>query len=134
MNPENAAQARAPARTDAQFQKHLDEGRFMIQRAVKSGRAFFYPRVAEPLSGDTALEWFEPSGRGIVYSTTVVRVRPPAESYNVALIDLEEGPRLTSRVVGIAAADVRIGMRVKARIEPGDKALLVFEPVEGGAA
>ncbi|VTU45784.1 putative nucleic-acid-binding protein containing a Zn-ribbon (plasmid) [Variovorax sp. SRS16] len=134
MNPENAAQASAPAQTDAQFQKHLDEGRFMIQRAVKSGRAFFYPRVAEPLTGDTALEWFEPSGRGIVYSTTVVRTKPPAESYNVALIDLEEGPRLTSKVVGIAAADVRIGMKVKARIEPGDKALLVFEPVEGGAA
>jgi uncharacterized OB-fold protein len=119
---------------DAQFQRHLDEGRFMLQRSRKSGRAFFYPRVAEPGTGATDLEWFAPSGRGVVYSTTVVRTKPPAESYNVALVDLEEGPRLTTRVVGIPPGDVRIGLKVQARIEEVDgKALLVFAP-EGSAA
>ena len=83
------------------------------------------------MTGSTALEWFEPSGRGVVYSTTVVRTKPPAEPYNVALIDLEEGPRVTSRVVGIAPAEVKIGMKVKAKIDTGAKpALLVFEPIE----
>ena len=92
------------------------------------------PRVAEPGTGDTDLEWFAPSGRGVVYSTTVVRTRPPAEPYNVALIDLEEGPRVTSKVVGIPASDVRIGLKVQARIEQVDgKALLVFVP-QGSAA
>jgi uncharacterized OB-fold protein len=119
---------------DAQFQRYLDEGRFMIQRARKSGRAFYYPRVAEPGTGDTDLEWFAPSGRAVVYSTTVVRTKPPAEPYNVALVDLEEGPRVTSRVVGIPASDVHIGMRVRVRIEQVDgKALLVFVP-EGSTA
>jgi uncharacterized OB-fold protein len=128
------ADDKTPLGIDAQFQRHLDEGRFMIQRSRKSGRAFYYPRVAEPGTGDTDLEWFAPSGRGVVYSTTVVRARPPAESYNVALVDLEEGPRVTSRVVGIAPVDVRIGMRVHAKIEQADgKALLVFAP-QGSAA
>ncbi len=114
---------------DAEFQRHLDEGRFKIQRARESGRTFYYPRVAEPGTGSTDLEWFEPSGRGTVYSTTVVRVKPPGEPYNVALVDLEEGPRVTSKVVGIAPDAVRIGMRVRARIDAGDgKALLVFVP------
>jgi uncharacterized OB-fold protein len=114
---------------DAQFQRFLEEGRFMVQRARKSGRAFYYPRVAEPLTGDTDLEWFAPSGRGTVYSTTVVRTKPPAEPYNVALVDLEEGPRVTTRVVGVPAAEVRIGMKVQAKIEQVDgKALLVFVP------
>lgn len=118
-----------PIGIDAQFQRFLDEGKFMIQRSRKSGRAFYYPRVAAPLSGDADLEWFQPGGRGVVYSTTVVRVKPPAEPYNVALIDLEEGPRVTSKVVGIPASDVRIGMRVRANIESVDgKALLVFQP------
>mgnify|MGYP000874462855 FL=1 len=119
---------------DAQFQRHLDEGRFMIQRSRASGRAFFHPRVAEPGTGARDLEWFAPSGRAVVYWTTVVRTKPPAEPYNVALVDLEEGPRLTTRVVGIAPEAVRIGMHVAARIEPGadGKALLVFAPVEGG--
>jgi len=114
---------------DAQFQRHLDEGRFMIQRSRTSGRAFYYPRLAEPGTGETDLEWFAPSGRGVVYSTTVVRVRPPAESYNVALVDLEEGPRVTTRVVGIPPSEVRIGLRVQAKIDQAEgKALLVFAP------
>ena len=117
-----------PLSLDAQFQRFLDQGRFMIQRRRNGGKAFYYPRVAEPLTGATDLEWFEPSGRGVVYSTTVVRTKPPVEPYNVALIDLAEGPRVTSRVVGMPADDVRIGMAVQARIETsGDKPLLVFE-------
>jgi uncharacterized protein len=114
---------------DAQFQRHLDEGRFMVQRSRQTGRAFYYPRVAEPGTGDADLEWFAPSGLGVVYSTTVVRAKAPAESYNVALVDLDEGPRLTTRVVGLPPADVHIGLRVKAKIDAVDgKALLVFEP------
>ena len=106
----------------------------MIQRNRKTGRAFFYPRLAEPVTGETDLEWFAPSGRGSVYSTTVVRTKPPVEPYNVALVDLEEGPRVTARVIGIPPSDVKIGMKVQARIAQVDgKALLVFTP-EGSAS
>ena len=125
---------KTPLGIDAQFQRHLDEGRFMLQRSRKSGRAFYYPRVAEPGTGAIDLEWFAPSGRGVVYSTTVVRTKPPADPYNVALVDLEEGPRVTTRVVGMPPSEVRIGLKVQARIEQVDgKALLVFAP-EGNAA
>jgi len=118
-----------PLGIDAQFQRHLDEGRFMIQRSRNSGRAFYYPRLAEPGTGDADLEWFPASGRGTVYSTTVVRTKPPAEPYNVALVDLEEGPRVTTRVVGLPPSDVHIGLRVQAKIDQVDgKALLVFAP------
>ena len=55
----------------------------------------------------------------------------PRVPYVVALIDLQEGPRLMSRVEGIAAADVRIGMAVRAKVVHQDEQpLLVFEPVE----
>jgi uncharacterized OB-fold protein len=59
-----------------------------------------------------------------------MRQRPPAQSYNVALIDLDEGPRMMSRVESMASDAVRIGMRVKARIAvEGDSPLVVFDPV-----
>lgn len=120
---------------DIEFQRHLDAGRFMIQREKQSGHAFYYPRVAEPGTGSLQLEWFEPSGKGVVYSTTVVRVKAPGESYNVALIDLAEGPRVTSKVVGTAPGDVRIGMAVRARIEiSSGQALLVFEADSSGVS
>lgn len=116
---------------ESDYQRFLAEGRFMLQRSRQTGAYVFYPRVAQPGTGAVDLEWVEASGRGVVYSTTVVRQRPPTPSYNVALIDLEEGVRMMSRVEGVAPEDVRIGMAVRAKIKADDSAaaLLVFEPV-----
>lgn len=116
---------------ESDYQRFLCEGRFMLQRGRQSGAYVFYPRMAEPGSGNLDLEWVEASGRGVVYSTTVVRQRPPAANYNVALIDLAEGVRMMSRVEGLAPHDVRIGMAVQAKVvrdDPTVPAVLVFEP------
>lgn len=111
-----------------EYQAFLRNGRFMLQRSVETGQYVFYPRVAEPGTG-ADLEWVEASGRGVVYATTVVRPKPPREPYNVCLVDLEEGPRMMSRVEGLAPEKVAIGMKVKARIADKDGApLLVFDP------
>ena len=93
---------------ESEYQRHLSAGRFMLQRARQSGSYVFYPRVAEPGSGSTDLEWVPASGRGVVYSTTVVRQRPPAPDYNVALIDLDEGVRMMARVEGIEPKPCRL--------------------------
>lgn len=101
----------------------------MLQRSRSSQRHFFYPRVIEPGTGADDLEWVEASGLGSVYAITVIRPKPPTEPYNVALIDLDEGPRLMSRVEGLAADQVGIGMRVKARITTdGEQFFVVFDP------
>ena len=113
---------------EAEFRAHLAEGRFMLQRARGSGSFVFPPRVAVPGSGETDLEWVAASGRGTVHSATTVRCKPPAADYNVALIDLAEGPRMMSTVLGIAPAAVRIGMAVRARIEATEEGpRVVFE-------
>ncbi len=113
------------------YLRFLAEGRFMIQRSRSSGRYVFYPRVAEPRTGATDLEWVPASGMGTVYATTVMRQRAPAADYNVALIDLAEGPRMMSRVEGVAPDAVRIGLKVKARISrDGDTPIVVFDPAE----
>jgi uncharacterized OB-fold protein len=118
-----------PIQPEKDHRQFLDEGRFMILRSRETGRHFFPPRVAEPVSGSTDLEWVPASGAGIVYSTSVMRERPPVQSYNVALIDLHEGPRMMSRVEGIPPEQVRIGMRVRAKIVKDDtQSLLVFVP------
>jgi len=120
-------------RPEQEYFAHLAQGRFMLQRARGTGRVFFYPRVAEPVTGSRDLEWVEASGRGTVYATTVVRPKLPQVPYNVVLVDLEEGPRLMSRVEGIAPEAVRIGMPVLARIGMQDgKPILLFDPA--GAA
>ena|SRR2546427_10595622 len=115
-------------RPEQEFFAHLAQGKFMLQRSRASGKCFFYPRVAEPVTGARDLEWVEASGRGTVHATTVVRAKPPQQPYNVALVDLEEGPRVMSRVEGIAPEAVRIGMKVQARIGKQDERdILLFD-------
>ena len=114
---------------EAQWRAALADGRFLLQRAVSSGTVFFPPRLAEPGTGDDDIEWIEASGMGLVYSLTLVSPKPPAEPYNVVLVDLDEGARLMSRVDGIAPDALRIGQRVRARIiEENGAPLLVFVP------
>lgn len=128
------SQAASALLPQQEYFAHLADGRFMIQRLRSSGEYVFFPRVAAPRTGAQDLEWVAASGLGTVYATTVMRVRPPAAPYNVCLVQLEEGPRMMSRVEGIGPEEVRVGMAVRARIVRDDagEPLVVFEPA--GAA
>jgi len=112
------------------WRAHLDAGRFMLQRCTGCARHVFYPRVLCPHCAGAALEWVEAGGGGTVYSVTVVSRRPEqGGNYNVALIDLDEGVRLMSRVDGIPPERVAIGLRVRHAIDRSEAApLLVFKP------
>ncbi len=116
---------------EAIFRAHLAEGRFMIQRSASTGFHVYYPRVMMPCSGEADLEWVEASGEGTVYATTVTRRRPEkGGDYNVALVDLAEGPRMLSRVTGIVPEAVTIGLMVRAKIDELNGApAVLFEPV-----
>ncbi|WP_414656114.1 Zn-ribbon domain-containing OB-fold protein [Ferrovibrio sp.] len=99
----------------------------MIQRSRTTGQYVFYPRVAAPGSGVADLEWVAASGLGRIYSITVNRAR--TGSYNIALVELDEGPRLMTRIEGVETAP--IGTRVKARIaEVNGELTVVFDVVE----
>jgi uncharacterized OB-fold protein len=114
------------------YMNFLTEGKFMLLRSKDSGKYIFYPRVVEPGTGSTRLEWVQASGRGSVYSTTVVRQRPPAADYNVAIVELAEGPRMFSRIDGMPADQVKIGMQVQAQvITENEKPMVVFAAREG---
>ncbi len=122
---------------DAVFAAFLADGRFMLQQCDECKKHVFYPRVLCPHCGSPKLSWQPASGQGTVYSTTVVRRKPEqGGDYNVALVDLHEGPRMMSRVDGISPHEVAIGMAVRAQIvdEPKKGKLLVFTLAQGGAA
>jgi uncharacterized OB-fold protein len=95
---------------------HLERGELAYQFSPEAGKAVFYPRVLCPFTGSSKLEWRVSKGLGTVYATTVVH---PGEGapYNVALIDCDEGFRMMSRVEGIAPDKVRIGQRVRLRVQ-----------------
>lgn len=122
-----------PAVPDAQrvYFSHLSDGHFMIQRCGACGRHVFYPRVLCVHCGSPRLGWVRPAGTGTVYSSSIVRRKAEdGGDYNVALVDLDEGVRMMSRVEGVALDRIAIGMRVQARIAAGEEGpLVVFDPV-----
>jgi len=91
------------------------EHRLLIQRCQECHAAIFYPRSVCPHCMSDQISWIEASGRGTIYSYTVVHRAPPPFAddapYVVALIDLEEGVRLMSNV-GAPPSDVKIGAPV----------------------
>jgi uncharacterized OB-fold protein len=116
----------------AAYQAHLERGELAYQWSPEANKAVFYPRVICPFTGSNRLEWRVSAGLGTVYATTVTYPREGA-SYNVVLIDCDEGFRLMSRVEDIAPEAVKIGMRVKFRVyRPGgdEPAYPIFVPVE----
>jgi uncharacterized OB-fold protein len=120
-----------PLRPEAQFQGFLAQGRFMIQRVISTGEHVFFPRIAQPGTGQTDLEWVEASGSGTIYSFTIVCNKSPEPSYVVALVDLTEGARMMSRIVDCEPDAVRIGMFVAAHVGEVDGApAVLFSPAD----
>jgi len=97
---------------------YCKQGKLAYQVDNSTGKAVFYPRVVAPRSGSVDLSWRESHGLGTVHATTTVH-RKDSAPYNVALINVDEGFRMMSRVEDIDPDEVWIGMRVRMRMHPG---------------
>jgi uncharacterized OB-fold protein len=85
-------------------------GRFLIPVCTGCGRAHWYPRAICPFCAGDKLEWREASGKGTIYTFSVMRrVKEP---YIIAHVTLAEGPTMLTNIVACDAADVRIGQAV----------------------
>ena len=114
------------------YQAHLAKGELAYQVCLDDNKPFFYPRAYAPVTGSSNIEWRVSKGLGTVYTTTAVHYKGELP-LNVAMIDLDEGFRMMSRVEDIDAMQVKIGMRVKLRVHPGDAKQApypVFTPTE----
>lgn len=110
--------------------------RFLLQHCGGCGAHIFYPRASCPSCGSTDLGWAEASGRGTVHTFTVPR-RPTHRAFAsappvvLAIVELAEGPRVTTNVVECDPEDVSVGMAVELTWdETGDDgiALPLFRP------
>lgn len=98
--------------TTAEFWRATRERRLIVQHCISCDAFQFYPRPFCLSCFSRDVEWQQVSGRGTVYSKTTVRIpvideMPPP--YVVGIVELDEGPRLTTNLVGVEPA---IGDRV----------------------
>ena len=112
-----------------------------LQRCNACGQFIFYPRGICPHCLSDDLVWERAKGTGEVYAFTIVHRHPnPAFAgeipYVVALIALDEGVRMLTNLVGVAAdpAAVRVGMPVEVVYDTvtDEVTLPKFRPVEEG--
>jgi uncharacterized OB-fold protein len=115
---------------------HLAGGEFALPRCSDCAGWHFQPRPVCPHCGSQAIAWQAASGRGRVHSFTVVHRAPsPAFAtqvpYAIVIVATNEGPHLMSRLVGADPAAVRIGDRVRVRLDrlsEDGPVLALFEP------
>ena len=99
------------------FWEGCQQGKLLLQYCGACQRYQFYPRLFCMQCGSGSLRWVEASGRGVIYSYTIIHQNKSPEfvgdtPYNVAIIQLEEGPRLLSNIVDSSLADLRVDLPV----------------------
>ncbi|MDG2306612.1 MAG: Zn-ribbon domain-containing OB-fold protein [Candidatus Binatia bacterium] len=122
-------------RDTAHFWEGLENGKLLIQKCQPCGELRHPP---EPMCPHCqSLEWttVESKGHGTIYSHVAMHHPPiPAFEYPnvIALIELDEGVRLVSNIIGVPKEKVQIGMQVQAEFVATDPELTLhqFRPVE----
>ena len=98
-----------PSVDSAPFWEGCTQGKLLLQACDACNSMIYFPRRACPNCGASSLRWTQASGRGRVFSFSEVHVSfygPEWNSelpYTLALVDLEEGPRMLSRLIGDTA-------------------------------
>ena len=116
---------------DAPWYDAARRGVLLIQRSAGSGAFVWYPRALAPGTLADDLEWVEATGTGTLYSFSVVYRTPNAEfadetPYVLALVDLVEGVRLTTRIVGVDLDDLVCGLPVRVLFETVGEHVLAY--------
>ena len=114
----------------APFWEAAGRHELIIQRCRHCGHHQFYPRPYCLMCQSDSIEWVKAAGSGVIYSMTTVHLeiseefKPP---YVVALVQLDEGPRMLTNIVG---DQCQIGDRVQVTWKPRSNAppLPVFQP------
>jgi uncharacterized OB-fold protein len=124
-----------PNEDSAPFWEAACKGELRMQRCGDCGHVRFPPSLLCARCLSEHAEWVKLSGRGTVYSWIVVhQSQHPAFNadvpYNVAIIELEEGPRLHTNIIGCTNDQIHIGMPVAVAFEKvnDDTALVKFRP------
>jgi uncharacterized protein len=125
-----------PTPETAPFWQGTLEGKLMVQKCNSCARTYFYPRTFCRWCFSQDVEWITCSGRARLASF-VINMRPvppfdPALPQVIALVDLEEGVRMMTNIVGVdpEPANFTIGMELMVEFEAtGAQAVPVFRPV-----
>lgn len=122
-----------PTPETAPYWNAARDGLLRIQRCLTCTTAYFYPRPFCPECGSDDVEWFTASGEATLASYVISeRAAPGFEApYVIAIVELAEGPRMMTNIVGIEPTPHRLELDMPLVVrfeERGDMAIPVFAP------
>lgn len=118
----------------APFWQAARERRLLLQQCSRCRRYQHYPRLLCRHCHSRDLSWQDASGKGSIYSFSVVYRSPGGFSddvpYVTAVVELDEGARMFSRIIACDPEKVEIGMRVEASYErqTDELTFVMFKP------
>jgi hypothetical protein len=119
--PQQRKIAAPPVNSETQpFWDAAGEGKLLYKKCAVCGEPHFYPRPHCPFCFSDKVEWQEASGRGTIYTYSVMRRAPVP--YAIAYVTLAEGPTMMTNIVDCDLDSIKIGQPVR----------LVFKPSDGG--
>ena len=127
----------SPTKETAPFWEGCNRGELLLSVCEDCAHVFYYPRLYCPRCGSEKLAWRASAGRGTLYSFTHVGVSfygPTWESqlpYTLVLVDLDEGPRMLSRLIGKQHKEARIGDRLEVDFVEVEKQRLPYFRIAG---
>jgi uncharacterized OB-fold protein len=110
------------------FWAAANKGKLMIPRCGKTEKFFWYPRNISPYTLTTDVEWVEASGKGEIYTYSVMRRASPI--YAIAYVTLEEGVTVMTNIVDCDFDSLAVGQPVELafRDSEGGQKVPVFKP------
>jgi uncharacterized OB-fold protein len=122
--------------SDRTFWAAAADERLLIQACSDCGEPQFFPRAWCHYCGSPDVEWLEAAGTGHVHTFTIIRRATELGwfadriPYVVAYVELEEGVRLCTNVVGCEPESVELGMHVTVTFEHVTDRIAIpqFEP------
>lgn len=130
-----------PTPETAPYWEGAKRGELVVQRCRSCAQHYFYPRAGCPHCGSTDVEWVRASGRGRLH-TYLINHRPAAGfeedvPYAIAVVELDEGPRMMSNVVGIENTPENLVLDMPLEVDfdvRGEWSVPVFRPASSSAA
>jgi uncharacterized OB-fold protein len=123
----------------APFWEATKERRLLVQWCLDCDRSVFYPREICPGCLGSDLEWREATGAATLYSFTVNHLSPSPTGtegpFAIGLVELAEGPRMMTNVVGVPLDELSVGMALQVTWEElsDGRHYPMFEPKAGSA-
>jgi uncharacterized protein len=113
----------------------LDRHELLIQRCKSCRSHVFYPRISCPVCGSRQLGWIPASGRATLHTFVISHIPAPGFDdelpYVIAIVELEEGPRMMTNLRGVAPDPMHLQIDMKLEVcfeRRADRTLPMFRP------